>query len=126
LLDRPWRALASHARALSSDPTDEELHRVRIETKRVRYAAEAVVPVIGKRAAKFARSAEALQEVLGEHQDAVTAMRWLEGHGTRTADPAVAFTSGRLAQLEAADRARSRTAWPDAWRSLARRKRFWI
>jgi len=45
--------------------------------KRCRYAAEAVSPVIGKRAARFARAAAAVQGVLGEHHDSVRTQAWL-------------------------------------------------
>jgi CHAD domain-containing protein len=46
-------------------------HEVRKAAKRARYAAQAVLPVIGKPAKRYARAAAAAQEVLGEHQDVV-------------------------------------------------------
>src|SRR5205807_5753268 len=71
LLRRPWNRLRKQVRALEDTPPDEALHEVRISAKRVRYAAEAVAPVIGRKASRFARAAADLQEVLGEHHDAV-------------------------------------------------------
>jgi CHAD domain-containing protein len=38
-----------------------------------RYAAEAVQPVSGKKARRFAKRMKAVQSVLGDHQDAVNA-----------------------------------------------------
>ena len=125
LMKRPWAKLSGSATALGAGSSDAALHATRIDTKRVRYGAEALVPVFGKGAARFASAAEALQEVLGEHQDGVVAMAWLADRGMEADDQAVAFTAGRLAELETASRDRAREAWPKAWRRLERRKRFW-
>jgi CHAD domain-containing protein len=125
LMKRPWARLSQSAAALGSGSSDAALHATRIETKRVRYGPEALVPVFGKRAARFASAAEALQGVLGEHQDAVVAMSWLVDRAMEVDDRMVAFTAGRLAELEAAARDRAREAWPEAWRRLERRKPFW-
>nr|MBA2641326.1 CYTH and CHAD domain-containing protein [Actinomycetota bacterium] len=65
LVRRPWRSLAKRVKALGDAPTDEDLHDIRIRTKRVRYAAEAVSPLVGRQARAFAGAAAALQEVLG-------------------------------------------------------------
>ncbi len=125
LMKRPWVKLSGSAKALGPGSSDSALHATRIDTKRVRYGAEALVPVFGKRAARFASAAEALQEVLGEHQDAVVAMAWLADRGMEADDQAVAFTAGRLAELETASRDRAREAWRKTWSRLERRKRFW-
>ena len=125
LMKRPWAKLSGSATALGPGSSDAALHATRIETKRVRYGAEALVPVFGKRAARFASAAETLQETLGEHQDAVVAMAWLTERAMEADDRAVAFTAGRLAELETVSRDRAREAWPKAWKRLERRKRFW-
>jgi CHAD domain-containing protein len=125
LMDRPWADLSKRAAALGSGSSDAALHATRIDAKRVRYGAEALAPVFGKRVSRFASAAEALQEVLGEHQDAVVAMAWLADRGIEAEDPAVAFTAGRLAELESASRDRARRRWPKAWKRLERSKRFW-
>jgi CHAD domain-containing protein len=125
LMKRPWAKLSQRAAALGSASSDAALHATRIDTKRVRYGAEALVPVFGDRAARFASAAEALQEILGEHQDSVVAMSRLADTGIEADDPAVAFTAGRLAELEVSERDRARLAWPKAWKRLERKKRFW-
>jgi CHAD domain-containing protein len=126
LMESPWAKLSKSAASLGSASSDAALHATRIDTKRVRYGAEALTPVFGKRASRFASGAEALQDVLGEHQDAVVAMAWLADRGMEADDRAVAFTAGRLAELEAASRDRARAAWPKVWSKLRRRKRFWM
>ena len=73
LVRRPWHALAKRVKALDENPSDDELHEIRIRTKRVRYAADAVAPVVGKQARSFARAAAGLQEALGDVNDAVVA-----------------------------------------------------
>lgn len=125
LMRRPWAKLSGSSTALGAGSSDAALHATRIDTKRVRYGAEALVPVFGKRAARFASAAEALQGALGEHHDAVVAMAWLADRGMEADDQAVAFTAGRLAELETGSRDRAREAWPKSWRRLERRKRFW-
>ena len=61
----------------SGEEHDHALHDVRKAAKRARYAAETATPVIGKPAKRLARRMEDVQEVLGEHQDSVTARRLL-------------------------------------------------
>jgi CHAD domain-containing protein len=123
-LEAPWKHLRTAIGRVREDPSDEALHAARIRAKRVRYASEAVAPVFGRRARAFAEAAVALQDVLGEHQDAVIAASWLR-EAARSA-PARAFVAGQLAAIEADDARDARDAWPAAWRALSRKKlRFW-
>ncbi|HEX2346133.1 MAG TPA: CHAD domain-containing protein, partial [Gaiellaceae bacterium] len=108
-------------------PTEEELHDIRIRTKRVRYAAEAVAPLVGRQARAFAAEAARLQEVLGDLNDAVVAERWLRewAHGSRSMQGV--FTAGELAGLERAAAERSRSRWRKAWKELSSpRLRTWM
>lgn len=68
---RSWDRWQREVEALDDGGTrhDEHLHEVRKAAKRVRYAAEAVEPVIGADAEALAERMEELQEVLGAHQD---------------------------------------------------------
>jgi CHAD domain-containing protein len=123
-LEGPWRHLEAAIDRIREDPTDEALHGARIRAKRVRYAAEAVAPVFGKRARRFAIAAVGLQDVLGEHQDAVVAGAWLRE--AAAGSPGHAFVSGQLAAIEAEAARAAREAWPAAWKALSRKKlRFW-
>lgn len=106
-------------RKLGRDPSDEALHRARIEAKRARYAAELAAPGAGKRVAKLIAAAKEFQDVTGAHQDAVVAAErlWALAAG---AEPAAAFVAGRIAEREEARRAAAREAFDDAWRSFER------
>jgi CHAD domain-containing protein len=120
-LVRPsWQNARRAARSMDDPPTDQQLHQLRIRTKRVRYAAEAAAPVLGKRAERFAKAAAGLQDVLGEHQDAVVAGQWLRRAAVRST-PADAFVAGRLAEMERAAAVAARESWPDAWKEVRRR-----
>jgi CHAD domain-containing protein len=85
-----------------------------------------VAPVVGKPARAFARAVEDLQEVLGEHQDAVVAEQWLREVASES-DGAETFVAGQLASFERVDIERTRAAWPDVWRKASRKKlRQWF
>jgi CHAD domain-containing protein len=123
-LEAPWKHMRTAIEHVRQDETDETLHAARIRAKRVRYGAEAVAPVFGKRARAFAKAAEALQNVLGEHQDAVVASAWLRE--AAKASSAQSFVAGQLVAFEAEAGRAARAAWPDAWKAFSRKKlRFW-
>jgi len=124
---RPWRSLAKRVKALGEAPTHEELHDVRIKTKRVRYAAEAVTPLIGRQARTFAAAAANLQEILGEMNDAVVAESWLREWARGSRSMQGVFAAGELAGLERAAAQRCRGRWQRAWKELsAPRIRAWM
>ena len=120
----PWRRLRGAVRQLPEQPTDPELHRIRILAKRARYAAEAVAPVVGEGATAFARAAAKLQTILGEHQDSVTAQAWLRAArvtGRR------AFVAGELIAMEHLAAQQAREQWPKVWKALDRKRlRKWM
>jgi CHAD domain-containing protein len=74
---RTYRRTKRRMRRAQRTPAGPErevaLHEARKAAKRARYAAEAVVPAFGKQARRFATRMKAVQSVLGDHQDAVTA-----------------------------------------------------
>jgi CHAD domain-containing protein len=63
-------------RLRKADDDIEQLHRARRAMKRARYAAELVEPA-DDRMKGIARDAKAMQTLLGEHQDAVVAAKFL-------------------------------------------------
>jgi CHAD domain-containing protein len=126
LVRKPWNKLQAAVKALDREPADEALHDIRIRAKRCRYAAEAMVPVFGKRAREFARALTDVQDVLGEHQDAVVAEQWLREVAS-AADGPETFIAGELASLERLDIVRTREAWPEVWRKASRKRlRQWF
>jgi CHAD domain-containing protein len=123
LAQRDWKTLRKAVGRLPKSPDGAELHRVRILAKRTRYAAEAAEPIAGKKAARFAEAATALQDVLGDHQDSITAQRWLRGAG----QGARAFVAGQLSAIEGQSAARDRAGWPRVWKKLDRKAiRRWM
>jgi CHAD domain-containing protein len=117
-----WKRLRSTVKGLPENPSDAELHRVRIMAKRARYAAEAAEPVGGKKALAFAKAAADLQGVLGDHQDSVNTRAWLRQAGTDNA-----FVAGQLFAMERAAALSLRQEWKKIWKLLNRKSlRKWM
>lgn len=120
----PWREIRDAVRGLEDPPSDEQLHDLRIEAKRTRYAAELFASISGKRGERFVRRAIAMQDALGAQHDAVRACAWFLGHGGE--DTGLARACGWFAAEAAAERDVSRATWRPAWKSLRDPKaRFW-
>ena len=105
------------AKALPKRPADSQLHRVRIETKRARYAAELAEPVLKKAGARFVRRAKVLQDVIGEHQDACVAEERVRVLAARSGGK-TALAAGRLVERQQLRKRAARRAYPAAWRAL--------
>ncbi|TXR57324.1 CYTH and CHAD domain-containing protein [Quadrisphaera setariae] len=73
LVRKAWKKLAREVAALRMAGDDDSWHDARKTAKRVRYAAEAVTPALGKPAKRFAKQVERVTELLGQHQDAAVA-----------------------------------------------------
>ena len=106
------RRLRKAVQTLDDASSDEELHAVRIHVKRARYAAEL------SGADAYVKAAKALQDLLGEHQDAVVAAERLRDLATRMPDTALA--AGRLVERERMRALRGRDEWRSAWKKLAK------
>ncbi|MGW2632081.1 CYTH and CHAD domain-containing protein [Streptomyces chattanoogensis] len=116
LADRIEAALAAPAGAAR----DEALHSARKAAKRVRYAAEAARPVLGKPAKKFTKRTKRVQQVLGDHQDSVVAraaLRELATQAQRAGEGA--FTFGLLYGREEALADRRERELPGVWAKAA-------
>ena len=119
---KPWRKLRRAVDALGPDSPDHDLHVARIAAKRCRYAAEAVAPALGKEVRTFAKAIADLQDVLGEHQDAVVAGEWL-----RENSDGAGFVAGELAATEHFAALAARDQWPAVWKRARRKKlRRWM
>jgi CHAD domain-containing protein len=73
-----WRVVRRAAKTARKDPSNENLHRVRIELKRLQCACEVLGLVSGKPAVKVARAAEKTQTKLGVVHDEAVASAWLK------------------------------------------------
>lgn len=126
LVAGPWRKLRRAVAGLGDDPSDDDLHQVRIRAKRARYAADVVRPVIGGPAAGLAGALADLQDVLGDLHDAAVAEAWLR-EATRALDPASTFAAGMMAAGQRAEAAETRDQWRAAWKAASARKRIrWL
>jgi CHAD domain-containing protein len=127
LVGARWHALRRQIRKSGHDPSDECLHRIRIKSKQLRYAAEAATPVMGKSARRTAKAAEDLQTLLGQHHDAVTAESWLRARAEKDVSPASAFEAGRMTAEQQRLQRKIRHRWRRTWAPLAQPKcRRWM
>jgi CHAD domain-containing protein len=111
LADEAAAKLRRAVRKLPETPAKEDLHAVRKKGKRARYAAE----LAGQK--KFVKQAKRLQDVLGEHQDAVIAAERLRELAGGAASEQ-ALVAGRLVEREEERRTIARHEWPQAWLEL--------
>ncbi len=112
-----WRRTRKAFARLDGESSDARLHSGRLHVKRARYAAELAAHELGKRGSAFVDAAKELQDVLGEHQDAVVAEARVLAWAADGADvEAVSLLVAREHErMEAA-----RAAWPQAWTALRR------
>jgi CHAD domain-containing protein len=124
LAEEPWKKLCKAVDQLPERTDDKKLHQIRIKAKRCRYAVEAVAPVGGKAAVRFARRVANVQKVLGDLHDAVVAeQRLREIKGAR----GEVFAAGGLAAMEALVAADARIAWRKAWKKASKKSlRSWM
>jgi CHAD domain-containing protein len=127
LVRKDFRRLRKRGRRLESQ-SDAELHKTRIRGKRARYAAELAERSRGKMARRrFIDAATDLQDILGEHQDAVVATERLHELARRAKKTEAAVLAGRLIERQAQHKQDARRRLPAAWRAVERRgKRAWL
>jgi CHAD domain-containing protein len=77
-LQKAWRDVRRAADKARGDSSNENLHQVRIELKRLQCACEVLGLVAGKPAVKVARAAEKTQTKLGVVHDEAVAGAWLK------------------------------------------------
>jgi CHAD domain-containing protein len=100
---RTARRLRRAVRAAQDSEHAEALHEVRKAAKRVRYTAEAAVPVLGRPVAELVSTLKGVQDVLGDRQDTfVTRPLCLQLGLQAFAAGENAWTWGRLHALEEA------------------------
>ncbi len=121
-----WKRLRRAVGELGPVPSDAALHEVRIRAKRCRYASELSAPVVGRPARDFGIALTRVQDVLGEHQDAVVAAAWLAKNAPECT-AAEAYALGMLAEIERGLAVRARAALANAWDAAGRRRlRGWL
>jgi CHAD domain-containing protein len=123
ILERRWSRLRRDGAEFET-LSAEHLHELRLDGKRLRYAAEVFAPVFGARAARrFLRRLAALQDGLGIANDAAVArglVQPLAGPGTARAW-AVGVVEGWCEARVVGHRGDAFAAW----QRLGRKDRFW-
>jgi CHAD domain-containing protein len=123
IMQRVFKKARKAVRKAGAQPSDRALHRIRIKSKHVRYAAEAFANVAGDDAAAYASRAQCLQDILGEQHDGVVALQRLRAFD---GSPEARFAAGELAMMAVDAGARECTRWPKAWKAIAKKQNwFW-
>ena len=120
---RAFKKLSRAVAALPESPTDADLHAVRIRVKRARYAAELAAPEVGRPAERLVDRLKKLQDILGEHQDAVVAEARLRELAVERPGRGTGLAAGRLVERQRARRAAAREAFAEWWPKVERRGR---
>ncbi|HEX2740682.1 MAG TPA: CHAD domain-containing protein, partial [Rubrobacter sp.] len=130
LVSRRYRTWRKAAKRLDENSSPEAFHDVRKKGKRLRYTLEFVSEVYGKPVQRLVKPLKALQDDLGDHQDAVVTAGFLRELGTKTDGTRVprgaAFTMGVYSERctrEAAD-LRSSVPRSKPFRALTKGKRW--
>jgi CHAD domain-containing protein len=115
---REFRKLERQMKALGAAPSNDSLHRARIQAKRLRYATELSSQVLGKEGRQVVSAAKKFQDVVGAHQDAVVAEAHIRTAVRRARGVGVGMAAGRLIERERARRSEARASLPKAWKRL--------
>jgi triphosphatase len=130
LISRRHRKWRKAAKRLDASSSPETFHDTRKKGKRLRYTLEFVSEVYGEPVQSLVEPLKALQDDLGDHQDAVVAAGFLRELGTTTGGTrvsrAVAFAMGVYSERCAREAKDLRAAIPDAkpFRALKKGKKW--
>lgn len=116
-----YRKLRRAVRKGGFEVSDKALHRMRIKGKRARYAIELGKPSLGKSASRVVRRIRILQDLLGEHQDAVVCEQRIRTLLRRSRGQLAAASLGRLIERQCERRRKARAGLPAVWAKLERR-----
>ena len=127
LAKRAFKKLRKVIHRLGPSPSDTQIHKVRIKTKRARYAAELARSSVGKPAIRFIKSARTVQDLLGIHQDAIQAELHIRQFLKYSTSVRAGFLAGRMAERQRHRRQRVRKDMkPLLKRLLKRGKQVWV
>ena len=123
MLRRAWHDLRSAGRRARKDPTDQNLHKVRIRVKDLRYGCNTVTLIEGGPARKTAKAAEKLQVKLGDFHDALYSVDWLRDLAGERPDLAGPIDALVPVQVDPARAARK--GWKRSLKEVERSWRSW-
>jgi triphosphatase len=125
LIRRRYRKLRKFARRLTPKSSMAEFHKVRVQTKKLRYAIEVVAPAYTKPADKMLAALHNLQGKLGTQHDADVVSLYLTQlatHPPANFTAATLFMMGRMAELHARTAARMGRKVEKPWRNARGRR----
>ncbi|HXV69529.1 MAG TPA: CYTH and CHAD domain-containing protein [Nitrospira sp.] len=100
LAKREFKKLRKTIRQLGPSPNHARLHEVRIKAKRARYATDLAVWSMGKPASRFMKRAQAVQDLLGDYQDALQAETYIRAFLKQSVSVRAGFVAGRLVERQ--------------------------
>lgn len=117
------RQAARNAKAHPAGTGDHPaLHETRKDAKRLRYAAEAALPLDYKRASALIDAAHGVQKVLGDHQDSLVTRAMLRKLGAEAfVQGENGFTYGRLHALEEAAALEAENRFHREWKKFPKK-----
>ena len=119
LIGKRYRGVVRRGRQITSESSDESLHALRIQCKRLRYLLEFFRPAYGGQLRAETRRLKKLQDVLGEFQDACVASeflrRYAEGLPMRDSNRSQLIALGQLIGTQDRRAARRRADFAHAW-----------
>ncbi len=123
MLRRAWHDVRGASRVARKDPSDTNLHSLRIRMKDLRYGCNTISLIEGGPARKTAKAAEGLQVKLGELHDACYSIEWL--HALAVKRPDLAEPIEALIEVEHETKAVARKGWKHDLKGIERRWRRW-
>jgi inorganic triphosphatase YgiF len=123
ILSEQYAKVLRRGRRFKSLPA-EQLHRVRLATKRLRYLSEFLLPLFADRrsARKFSRRLAGLQEELGAFNDMAVTASLLDGLGT---EPDSAIAAAAIAGWQARASVGVQPALQSTWRDFTAARVPW-
>ena len=124
LLEARFRKLRARGDRIVPASDAEELHRVRIQGKRLRYALEFLAEVYPRETRPLIKRLVAMQDILGEHQDAdvaIARLRALAVEQGSELEPATIFAMGEIAERYRQSMASLRARYPSAYARVTKK-----
>jgi CHAD domain-containing protein len=123
LLHRSWRDVRGAGRTAKKEPTDQNLHKLRIRSKGLRYGCETVALVAGDPARRTTRATKTLQGKLGDLHDTCVSVEWLEALAED--HPELARSTEGLLVVQRATATVTRRGWKKDLKEIERRWHKW-
>jgi CHAD domain-containing protein len=126
IITRDWQAVIKQGAAVLANPAMQKFHLLRIETKKLRYAAEFMAPAYQGALAPFIQRTGEIQDCLGELQDTVFTREFSrrlmqENQGSGDRSP-VSFVLGEIYQYQAETAGERRATFKDLLGALTAQK----